>query len=422
MIIIKSKVASEKLLVFAALLTRVGSNVALFFALALLVSDREFGELLLFFTISTILACIIEFGLSTFILSKSNHSPIELRELYCTIQSSRIFLAFPALAIYLLIVYLWPLPEAQAWSLSTPAKVSIFLACVFFTNAQTAETVLRAAGKVKNELISASIGNAVFLICVIGSAFYFKQIDAIAFAMALGRAIHLTQSTLQTRRIAPLASKSRQKVNKLQFLKTNRHFALQAVAATAYLQVDSIIIGYLLGPEPVGNYQLFFRIVLGLGIVADASASVKLKQIAGATGYKNQKSNHNNDKEKLLAVSVATIAAIMMFSLVIALNHNYVLSKPSSLFAENSFSLIEHCFLAAILSTLVFVRFLAAHLGVELTARSMQRVRSNGAVGALAIIVILCFIAIPFAGLPGAAFANLCGNIFIVSFYTKALR
>jgi hypothetical protein len=332
-------------------------------------------------------------------------------------------LTIPTVLAYTTIILIWPLPEGQEWHLSTPAKLSIFLASVLFINAQTAETVLRASGRMRTELILATIGNVIFLLCVIGSAIHSRKIDDIAFAMAIGRLIHFTHSTLIVRKIASGIKTSIHQKDKLNFLKENRHFALQAVAATTYLQVDSILIGYLLGPESVANYQLFFRIVLGLGIVADASASIKLKALSECNfdGLENQNLNNHRSNERFLASAVTALSLTLMLGLVIILNQGHIFSKTVSSPLNHS-HLIQNGLVSVMLSVLVFIRFHAAHLGVELTARHMQRTRANGAIGALTIITLLCLITIPFAGIAGAAISNLIGNIALTVFYMKMLR
>lgn len=424
------RLTGETSLVTASLLTRVTSNVLLFYALAYFMSPNDFGAIMLLYTIATLLSCFIEYGFSTFILSRASDGVIGLFSVFQGVKSARLYLTIVLLLIYTLIVLIWPQVSADAslQSVSFAAKVAIFLSCALLINAQTAEITLRAMGRSDKELRLAIVGNTVYVTVTVGCLYVTRDPSLVPLAMLIGRSIHLLNSSFQTEHllrksgISSEAKLTDTHERPLDYLVNQRHFALQVVASTAYLQIDSVLLGLLAAPSSVGLYQLFFRIALGVGIVADASASTRLRELSVASaseGAPGKLKMYSDRTSAALSVGVSLLTATAAFNLIWLIMDGHLFKRSSMRFMVYSPS--ELVILSLLMTSIVFVRFWSTQLGAILTALNLQRIRAIGASIALLSVCIFCAILIPLFGILGAATSNLLGNILLLTIYVRAL-
>lgn len=424
------RLTCETFSVTASLLTRVASNVLLFYVLAYFMSPTEFGVIMLLYTIATLLSCFIEYGFSTFILSRANDGVVGLLRVFQRVKSARLYLTIILLLTYVFIVLIWPQMSADAslQSVSLAAKVAIFLSCALFINAQTAEITLRAMGRSDKELGLAIVGNAVYVTVTVGCLYVTRDPSLVPLAMLIGRSIHLLNSSFQIERLLRKNGISNEvkladtHERPLGYLINQRHFAIQVVASTAYLQIDSVLLGLLVTPSSVGLYQLFFRIALGVGIVADASASTRLRKLSlvSVSGATPGKLGIYSDRTSIaLSVGVSLLAAVAAFILIWLIVDGYIFNQ--SVMGFLAYPLSELVTISLLMTSIVFVRFWSTRLGATLTALNFQRIRAIGAIIALVFVCTLCGILIPVFGILGAAISNLLGNILLLIIYIRAL-
>lgn len=187
-------------------------------------------------------------------------------------------------------------------------------------------------------------------------------------------------------------------------------FAIHVVFMKVYFELDTIIIGNLLGTTEVGYFQVAMRLIVASMIITEIPFNAfypkLVKELHG--------SKINFDLSIRLILIISTCAVCL--ASIIFLFPRFLIN---TLFGAKY---IESINMLRIGSLIILIRFVAGSLGLILSAAGFQSILVAGAIIASVVSVVSNIILVPIYGLMAAILINLFVNFIIFSFYLYNVR
>ena len=369
---------------------------------------ETFGEITYGFTVASLAQVIPTYGFQLLVVREISQKRLSPDKTVINLIIAQLFLSLITfLASYLFIVLTQVPPELIG-------VISIF---VTFGILGAFSTVISAVNKGLNDF---SIETKVavvrsLLICVlvpltivlfsreaeiVGLAAVGSNLGGVLVALILVRPnIKMNTSAMDLRQIVAL-------------LRSGFPFALHLILGTLYFQVDTLIIGNLLGLEQVGMYQAATRLVsaaLPLSVIVN---NVYLPRLSNSFITETGENFSSEQRKLILIMGALGISTTVFF---VVLSHPLI----ATIYGEKLAASVP---ILQIFSLVLLFRFVASGYGILLIASQRQIVMVWTAAAMTVLNLSLNLIFIPRFGISASAWIGVLTNLSILIIYIMAFH
>lgn len=177
--------------------------------------------------------------------------------------------------------------------------------------------------------------------------------------------------------------------------------SLGVVASTATLSIDLLMVGYLLGEKFAGIYKVATILPITLTIIPASKLAVDFKMLV----------KHTDEHQVILKYYKNFIKQYLIISLILVVLVSIFSSSAIYLFFGSQYN--ESASLMVLLSLLIPIFFcLRLPLGSIFNAIGLVKINVKIAYIVLGLIILLCYILIPYYGVRGAAISVIFSHLF----------
>ena len=376
---------------------RLACGLLTFVVMARLLGPDQFGVLMLWFSVTTLITLLANFGFTPYLLKELGANPASAVRVMSEVLTAKIMLS-----VFILIMTL----PSIVW-LDGPIIYVFYLLLA----AQLADSMteffnvgFRATNRYATETQLASIAAIVQLVLVTVACYWQANPVAAAAALMLSRAVVLLITWRSQLRYFSQLHLTSWAIGWQKIKQTHTYasdFALQSL----FGQVDSLVLNHFLGPASVGVYQAGMRLFNGGAQAASVLANVFLPRAAQCTGNEQQFAKESK------SIQYVFIACGFGFGSLLVLA-----SKPITLYLFGA----KYMALAGILpwfGALFLVRFIASSWGIILTSIGEQGFRAKMNFLQWIVVFILAFFLVPKLQEPGWIISLAAGNTFLFFAY-----
>ncbi|KAB2964999.1 oligosaccharide flippase family protein [Zoogloea sp.] len=385
-------------------LVRLLTSVFLFILLARAWSVSEFGEFMYWFTVSSVVVLIVDFGLSQSLLRDVGRSPDK--------AGGALRAALEGKLLLTTVVLLGCLGFCIAASLTFLQASLFFLLVMTGVVASFAEAMnatYRGLGLFQSETKIVLFSNLVYFLLAALCLYYFKTEVAVAMGMLASRVAHCLISMSVFRVAACDAPYSASFSRALLYVKKHFSFGLDAFLTNFYSSIDTILVQHYLGSGAVGIYQAGVRLMQGGNTFAQVLSNVYIPKIARSQG----------DGPALLSHMQGLLFFMVIVGGAVSLVFSFFQDPVVALFYGERYQDLKG--LLPFFGFLLFVRYVAAAYGVGLAGLGLQSRRVFGIVGALVIFVLFGHVLVGRFQLYGLLAALIASTAFLMIYYARAL-
>lgn len=381
---------------------RLGFGMLTFVVMARVLGPAQFGVMMLWLSVATLLSLLANYGLTPFLLREIGAAPDQAHRHMAEVLSAKLLLTSVVLLIALACLP-WLNPQARA----------VFL---LLLGAQLADALIeflnvgfRATNRFAAETRIASVA-AVLQCAIVTLALSWLATPLMAAAaFLLAKLAVLALIWFAQRRYFAALRPAPLQIAWARIRATKAYavdFGLQSLLG----QVDSIVLNHFVGPAAVGHYQAGMRLFNGGAQAASVLANVFLPRAAAAAAASAADAGHGFRRESA-RVQWAFVTVGLCFGLALCL-----LAEPLvlTLFGADYIDLIT---LMPWFGLLFFVRFFASSWGVLLTSAGAQGFRAKSNALQWLLIAALARVVVPAHGLVGWLVCLIAGNVFLSCAY-----
>lgn len=331
-----------------------------------------FGEFMYVFAIASLLVLACEFGFSQQILKDVGQHPQKVQTAVGEYLSAKLYLTGATWVIALAYVFVVGMGIHQSLMLGL-----LLLAATFMSYSDFLMAFFRAIGIYKKETEVTLYGNVIYFGLSIVALQTTNDPVWVGVAMALGRAMHLGVTLIFVIRHFPANTKfSASPKHALDVIRNGIAYGLDVGVATAFVNLDTVLITLVLGYESAGLYQASARFYQGAALLPPIFAGVFLPKMAHVS---MQPAALTRLANKLYWSTFA--ASIIVATVFLAAPLYYSLIYPDP--AMKPVGVLLPWF-----GLLVAVRFVAAAQGITVTALGGQSVRAKLFLAALLLMML----------------------------------
>ena len=369
---------------------RFGAGLFTFVVLARLLGPESFGVLMLWLSVSALLALITNYGLTPYILREIGANPASAESIINEGLTGKLLLT--AIVFVCAIV--------AAWGLGIELK-QVFLCLLLASVADSFSEFLNAGFRARDrfdvETRIATITSLAHTAIVTGAVFIYPTVEAAAYAYVISRLVVLA---ITIPSVARYFAAPRLAALGISFVRLRKSviYAIDFGFQSLFGQIDSIVLNHFIGPVAVGLYQAGMRVFKGGSTAVQVLANVFLPRAAakaknvGAFGQESKR------------IQIAFLSFGVLFGIALAIFSEFIVHV---LFGSAYDDLIR---LFPLFGLLFFVRFAAAAWGVVLTAAGEQRFRVIATVIHWLLIAGIAPVLVPRMGIAGWLIALIAGN------------
>lgn len=383
-------------------LVRLVFGLLTFSIMARLLGPNEFGVLMFWLSVATLLSMVANYGFTPYVLREIGANRSSANFVMGEVLSAKIFVSSLLIAGSLL-----------AMPFISAAARSVFL---LMTLAMLVDSVTdflnvgyRATSRFGSETRIATIASVSQFVIVAGAIWCRNEILVAASALLASRTLVLLMTWVnQAQYFASLRPSSLPKaLGRLKAAFTYAYdFGLQSLIG----QVDSLILNHFLGPFAVGLHQAGMRVFLGGGQIANILGNVFIPKLSS---LQNDASAFKAQGQKL---QVAFLVSGAAFGLTLAIAAELIVK---TLFGADYQPLV---ILLPWFGLLFFIRFFAAAYGILLTSAGRQGLRAKANLVHWVIILSSALWLVPKLGNIGWILALAIGNTFLAAVYFAAMH
>lgn len=380
-------------------ISRLGAGLLTAAVLARLLGPESFGTLMLWVSVSILLAMVVNFGLTPYLLREIGIAPESSSILMNEVYTGKLALTLIMLIVVISIALILDINHLLVFLL-------LILSALADTFTEFFNTSFRAHNKFAIETKMATITAVLHAAIVTSIVFVYPDLTAAALAYLLSRTLVLALTRLA-------ASKEMTQLKLVpihvafQRLRQATKYAIDFAFQSLFGQIDSIVLNHYVGPVSVGLHQAGMRVLMGGMTAAQVLANVFLPK---AAAHSSNKEDFGDISTKMQFAYLATGTSIGM---TLAIFHEPIVDL---LFGPQYKALYE---LFPLFGLLFFVRFAAAAWGVILTALGEQQYRTTATIIHWLIIATLVPLLIPDQGNKGWLFALVIGNLCLGGMYAS---
>jgi O-antigen/teichoic acid export membrane protein len=285
--------------------------------------------------------------------------------------------------------------------LVTPADISLFLiiSLASFVALQTDFILLifRATTRYNEETVTSVCTSLVHLLLVGSVCFLAPHIVPVTLAFLASRLFALAFTVGMVRRKAAILSYQAGRIAAAlktvpAMLRKRTWYAADSFITAAFSQIDTLLVGHLLGLHALGNYQIGAKVLqMSLSIVQIAS-SVYIPMLSRGI--------HQAHPVRMIMQMILSLAAVGAAA---ACGIYWVMPYLVNLYMGAQFA--DANLLWGGIGAAVFIRCLAAGFGILLVALDKPGVRTFVQIGIISSLVTLSWILAPAYGLWGMGYA-----------------
>lgn len=379
---------------------RLGFGMLTFVVMARVLGPAQFGVVMLWLSVATLLALVANYGLTPYLLREIGAAPDRASQVMAEVLSAKLLLTLAILVAA---------AAALPWLEGSVRAVFLLLLCAQLADALTEflNVGFRATNRFGDETRIASL--AVLLQFAIVTLLLWlwptPLVAAIAFMLSRMAVLLLTwvaqrRYFAELRPAAPALAWAR--------IRTTRSYAVDFGLQSLLGQVDSIVLNHFVGTAAVGLYQAGMRLFNGGAQAAGVLANVFLPRAAAAAGAQDDGLSLRRESSR---VQWAFVGFGLGFGLALC-----GLAEPlvHLLFGAEYLGLVE---VMPWFGLLFFVRFFASSWGVLLTSAGAQRFRAAMNAVHWALIAALSVVLVPRLGLTGWLLSLAAGNALLAAAY-----
>lgn len=393
-------VARNLALMGTSTVMRLGFGMLTFVVMARLLGPTQFGVMMLWMAVATLLAMIANYGLTPYLLREIGARPVDAGRVMAEVLSAKLVLSAGVLLLGCL---------SLPWLEPTARSVFLLLLCAQLADALTEffNVGFRATNRFAAETKLASM--AVLLQCALVTLalcwMATPVVAAVAFFVSRLAVLFMTWSAQRgyfaALRPAPVGTA-------LQCIRSTKPYALDFGLQSLLGQVDSVVLNHFVGTAAVGIYQAGMRLFNGGAQAAAVLSSVFLPRAAAAAEVQDAGRSLRRESSR---VQWAFVGFGLLFGLALC-----GLAEPvvGLLFGAQYLGLVD---VLPWFGLLFFVRFFASSWGVLLTSAGAQRFRA--AVNAMHWVIIgaLSLVLVPRLGVIGWLVCLIVGNALLAAAY-----
>lgn len=369
---------------------RLGAGLFTFSVLARLLGPESFGVLMLWFSVSTLLSLITNYGLTPYVLREIGANPASAESIINEGLTGKLLLT--AIVFGCAIV--------AAWGLGIELK-QVFLCLLVASVADTFSEFLNAGFRARDrfdaETRIATITSLSHAAIVADAVFVYPTVEVAAFAYAISRLVVLAITVPAVARhfAAPRLANLGVSIARL---RKAISYAIDFGFQSLFGQIDSVVLNHFIGPVAVGLHQAGMRVFQGGSTAVQVLANVFLPRAAA------QAKNAGEFGRESKRIQMAFLSFGALFGIALAVFSEFIVHV---LFGSAYSDLVR---LFPLFGLLFFVRFAAAAWGVVLTATGEQRFRTVATVIHWLLIAGIAPILVPRMGIAGWLISLIIGN------------
>ena len=383
-------------------LVRLVFGLFTFAIMARLLGPNEFGVLMFWLSVATLLSLVANYGFTPYVLREIGADRSSANTVMGEVLSAKMLVCG-----LILIGSLLALPFIA----EAPRAVFLFMTLAMLVDSITdfLNVGYRATNRFSSETRIATIASVCQFFIVAGAIWYRSEILIAASAFLASRILVLLITWAdQAQYFASLRpSPLPQAFGRLKAAFSYAYdFGLQSLIG----QVDSLVLNHFVGPVAVGLHQAGMRIFLGGGQIANVLGNVFIPKLSGLQG---DSVAFNAQAHKL---QTAFLASGAMFGLTLAVAATPIVHL---LYGQAYIALVP---MLPWFGLLFFVRFFAAAYGVLLTSAGKQSLRAKANLFHWAAILMSAWWLVPAMGNIGWILALTVGNVLLAAIYCLAMR
>ncbi len=383
-------------------LVRLVFGLLTFAIMARLLGPNEFGILMFWLSVATLLSLMANYGFTPYVLREIGADRSTANTVMGEVLSAKMLVCGVIVVGSLLAL---PFIAGAAGAVFLLLTLAMLVDSITdFLNAG-----YRATNRFGSETRIATIASVCQFFIVAGAIWYRNEILVAASAFLASRILVLLITWAdQAQYFASLRpSPVRQALTRLKAAFSYAYdFGLQSLIG----QVDSLVLNHFVGPVAVGLHQAGMRIFLGGGQIANVLGNVFIPKLSG---LQNDSVSFKAQAHKL---QTAFLASGAVFGLTLAIAATPIVHL---LYGQAYLALVP---MLPWFGLLFFVRFFAAAYGVLLTSAGKQSLRAKANLFHWAAIVLSAWWLVPLLGNIGWILALTLGNVLLAAIYGMAIR
>lgn len=357
----------------------------------------RFGEFMYLFSVATLLVLACEYGFSQQILREVGRDPATAAVRMGRFLAAKVWLTGLAWLIAVAFIFITDLSAENALTL-----ILLLLAGTMMSYVDFLMACFRALNRFSNETVVTLKGNLIYFIFGLAALYAGGGALGVAIAFVVGRLIHLGLTVLEYRskiiERVPILFHPR---NVYPVIVCGAAYGADVAVATAFVNIDTVLVAHMLGFESAGIYQAAARLYQGACLLVVIFGSIYLPRLANAMG-------DGSRFDRLfcqLGIGLVTTGALLAVVFYLgSFGLHWIYPEPS------------YQPVAALLpwfGFLVFIRFSASIYGLVVTALGGQSARAMIYVVALGLMVLVAVPLMQFTGVVGMILACTLAYTFL---------
>jgi O-antigen/teichoic acid export membrane protein len=395
--------AKNFLYMFITLSIRLFSNTIIFFLLAKLWGVEGFGIFMYPYTLTTLLALIVDYGFSLKVIKDISEFPNNVSKIINEAVFSKIILTVITFIILIIILLI------NNFSTKEQIFIAVLLLISNILNSYSTlfNLPFRALEFFKYETFISLISNIVYSTLIIILILLEANQILVSFGIVLSKlftliiSIYLYKKKIQQTKVEFIFNIK----SILKNLSDNFPYAIHLIVGSLYFQVDTLIVYHFLGNEGVGLYQSAMRIITGALVLIEVNNGIFFPKLGGS---KNSKRTFLNYSVQMNVFS--HFIGLGLFTGLFFMSEKIIMFLYGAEF-KDVIPILKG------LSILLFIRYAGSASGLLLTVADKQKVRAIAAVFSLVSNLLLNYFLIPIYGLYGAVYAGIITAIFLNIIY-----
>lgn len=379
---------------------RLAFGMLTFVVMARVLGPTQFGVVMLWLSVSTLLALLANYGLTPYVLREIGAAPETAPQVMAEVLSAKLLLTLVVLVVALAALPLLAVDSRIVFLLLLGAQLADAL--TDFLNVG-----FRATNRFADETRIASLAVLLQFAIVSLLLWWLPSPTMAAASFLLSRLAVLLFTWHAQRRYFAQLRPAALRLAWARILATRSYavdFGLQSLLG----QVDSVVLNHFVGPAAVGLYQAGMRLFNGGAQAAGVLANVFLPRAAAAAQVQDSGASLRRESVR---VQWAFVGVGLVFGLALC-----SLAEP----LVNLLFGVQYAALASVLpwfGLLFFVRFFASSWGVLLTSAGAQRFRATMNACSWALVGALSLVLVPRLGLVGWLLCLIAGNALLAAGY-----
>lgn len=392
-----------------ATLSRLVSGAVLMVFIARCLGPQEFGHFVLSLSVAMVMALVVEFGHSTFVMRELGRKQEPAERLLAHALLAKGFLALIFAAVAALVWAFGPFSADAAMGF-----VCLCLMALLVTLGDFLNVCFRGVQRFEMETRNVVLGSVIHLLLVAPVAWHYKAWVEIAVAFMVSRTVYLLVSVISFRLVFRGVGAALREAGgvgaAMRQIRRTLVYAADASLVTVRSYADVFLISTFLGAGPLGLYQAGMNVVRAVENLGPIIANVFLPKLSGLLDQ--PKEFARQERQLLLLLLACGLASF-----------GVLLLTPDSLlkviFGE-SFSPVFSLF--PMFGLYLLARFVAMALGVLLTARGFQSGRALAGLVSLVVLSAFSWALMPVWGVMAVAAANVVAALLLVAWFALRLR